>query len=156
MTGSVDVCQEHGLAYCKRKKKSRLSSLLSQVSLTFPPSALLASHTLKEQFPVGHWILTECPHTRYSGEDGYYRHLCIHFWAEAGGLSNSLFPLPRYSKIKSLQCVATTRYRCWCETAQSYISGEDARYHVPKTRVSEHLNRGHPVWQQIKQTLPTG
>lgn len=32
--------------------------------------------------------------------------------------------------------MATTRYRCHCETAQSEISGEDARYHVPKPRVS--------------------
>lgn len=30
---------------------------------------LFAPHTLNEQFPVGHWTLTEYPHARYSGED---------------------------------------------------------------------------------------
>lgn len=66
----------------------------------------------------------------------------------AGGISSSLFPLLRESKIGSLKH-SNQSYRCWWETAQSKISSEDGMYYLYKTRTSRTLKLNQLVLQQI-------
>lgn len=116
--------------------------LLSQVSPFFSTSVLLGPHTLNEQFPVGHWIMTEW----YSGEDGSWASMHPR---QRGGLLNRLFLL-RYSKIRSLKHVAATRFTgAKQHRARSAVR---MRYRVPKTRVSV-TSKLLPLSLAIHQTV---
>lgn len=93
----MDKCQKHGPAYCKKKKKKKKEQGQSLLFATrqlyfrplFPLSVIAFPAYLKEQIPVRHWMLTQCPLARCSDEDGSYRHLYSQFWADR--LSNCLF-----------------------------------------------------------------
>lgn len=88
----MDKCQKHGPAYCKKKKKGiRAVTPFCHKYFRplFPLSVIAFPAYLKEQIPVRHWMLTQCPLARCSDEDGSYRHLYSQFWADR--LSNCFF-----------------------------------------------------------------
>lgn len=89
----------------------------------FSPQSF-APHTLNEQFPVGHWTLTECPHTRYSGED---RSSGQTDWRPCKQASSS-------SEIFQNQIIRTYGNKVQI-LMQREISSEDVRDHMPKQRL---------------------